>query len=144
MNTEAMQRLGYSDKAIQLFINNVNHRDLEDSNYSISTESDCGDILILYLRVRDEVIEDITFQYIGCSGLQVAASAVTMLAMDQSFSEALTIQPERVMDFLQSIPAEKEECVLFACKSLRLAIEKLQTGDTKLSLYPFRIQTSDL
>ena len=142
MNIQALQKLGYSDKAIQLLADDVNHRDMDDSNYTLSTESDCGDILILYLKVRHQVIEDITFQYIGCSGLQVAASALTELAMGKSFSEALKTDPEKVVNYLQSIPSEKEECVIFSCKSLRLAIEKLQIGDTKLSLYPSRIQTS--
>jgi nitrogen fixation NifU-like protein len=143
MDVLALQDLGYSDKAIRLLADNVNHRDLEDSNYTLSTESDCGDILILYLKVRRQVIENITFQYIGCSGLQVAASALTELAMGKSFNEALKIDPDRILNYLQSIPAGKEECVLFASKSLWLAIEKMQTGDTKLSLYPSRIQTSD-
>jgi len=143
MDIQALQKLGYSDKAIQLLTNNVNHRDMEHPNYSISTESDCGDILILYFRTSSDLIKDMTFQYIGCRGLQAAASALTQLTIGKSFSEAMKIHPDMVIDFLQSIPAEKEECVIFSCKSLRLAVEKLQMGDTKLSLYPYRIETSD-
>ena len=121
---EMLKRLGYSLKAIDILESKLNIGEIESPDIYISDESSCGDLLILYLAVDDDTIVDAKFQYIGCAGMQLAASTVTKLVKGVRLEDAAHIRPEDIIDYLVRIPKYNLECVEFAVETLHKALNK--------------------
>jgi NifU-like protein involved in Fe-S cluster formation len=125
---EMLKRIGYSDKAIGILGSNLNIGEITLPDIYISDESFCGDILMLYLSIGNGAIKDAKYQYIGCAGLQVAASALTQLVKGVSLERAADIDEDDVIRYLGRVPEEKFECVEFAVDTLKKALEKYHAG----------------
>jgi nitrogen fixation NifU-like protein len=110
---------GYSRKATRLLEQQLNYGTVEHPDIIARHQSDCGDMLILYLKLDKQVITDAKYEYVGCRGLEAAASALTELIKGKTLSEALTIGFEDVLNFLEGIPPSKYECVHLALETLR-------------------------
>jgi nitrogen fixation NifU-like protein len=64
-----MVESGYSKKAIELYVNNVNVGTLENPSVFTTFLGPCGDLIKLYLRISEgDIIEDAKFYYLGCPG----------------------------------------------------------------------------
>ncbi|RQW02432.1 MAG: iron-sulfur cluster assembly scaffold protein, partial [Calditrichaeota bacterium] len=72
-----LKDMGYSDKGIRLIMNQINMGTMQDSSVTAKEEGTCGDVLILHLKISDDIIMDAAYEYIGCAGLQATASALT-------------------------------------------------------------------
>jgi len=120
-------RIGYSTKAIDILENNLNIGVMTSPDIYISDESVCGDLLNLYLSIRNGVIEDAMYQYIGCTGMQLAASALTQLVKGVSLEQAMKISEDSVIQYLGRVPKQKVECIEFAVQTLKKALEKYHT-----------------
>ena len=121
---EMLKQLGYSPKAIDILESKLNIGEIESPDICISDESSCGDLLILYLSVDDDTIIDAKYQYIGCAGMQLAASSVTKLVKGVRLKDAARIKPEDIIDYLVRIPQHNLECVEFAVETLQKALKK--------------------
>jgi len=121
---EMLKRIGYSTKAINILESNMNIGEIKSPDIYISDESVCGDLLILYLSIRNDIIEDAKYQYIGCVGMQLAASALTQMVKGKSLDYAVKLNPEDVINYLEKVPKQKVECIEFAVDTLKRTIEK--------------------
>jgi nitrogen fixation NifU-like protein len=81
-----------------------------------------GDIIVIYIKVQDNAIADITFQTFGCAAAIATASMLTELAKGKTLDDAKKITQQDVADALGGIPAWKMECSNIACNALRDAI----------------------
>jgi NifU-like protein involved in Fe-S cluster formation len=79
--------------------------------------------MILHLLIQTDVILDAKYDYIGCSGLQAAASALTEMIKGLNLEEAAKIQAQDVLNFLGGLPKQKHECALLASNTLKKALE---------------------
>lgn len=140
--TGGLANLGYSRKAIELFRKRINIGSINEPGICVSTESNCGDTLILSLQIDQGIIRNAKYQYIGCIGLQTAASALTEFIIGIPVEQAYRIRPADIRRYLGRIPSEKNECITFACRSLHLALDKFQAGKKMPSLFPFKIDSS--
>ncbi|GAI84263.1 unnamed protein product, partial [marine sediment metagenome] len=122
--TEMLKRIGYSTKAINILESNLNIGEIKSPDIYISDEAVCGDILILYLSIRNDIIEDAKFQYIGCAGMQLAASALINLVKGVSLEFAAKINTDNVINYLEMVPKQKVECIEFAVATLKKALAK--------------------
>jgi len=115
---------GYSEMAIELFDNKVNIGILKDSNLSFSYTGPCGDTMILHMAVGDgKVIDDISFQYIGCPASAASGSALTILVKGKPLKEAGKVTPEEILEYLGGLPKDHYHCPLLAATTLKKAIE---------------------
>ncbi len=97
----------------------------------------CGDIMELYIKVKDGIIVDAKFKTFGCGAAIATSSMVTEIVKGKSLKDALKISNRTVAEALDGLPAVKMHCSVLAEEALRSAIEdylnksKKQKGSSK-------------
>ena len=83
----------------------------------------CGDLMHIYIKVRDDKIMDIRFQTFGCVAAIASSSMITQLAEGKELSKAEKIDMDEVVKSLKGLPQIKTHCGSMGAKALKLAIE---------------------
>ena len=84
----------------------------------------CGDLMYIYIKVKDNRIEDISFQTFGCGAAIATSSMVTELAKGKTLEEAEQITRGQVAEALDGLPPVKLHCSNLAADGLHEAIKK--------------------
>ena len=114
----------YTDKVMDHFSNPRNVGDIPDaSGEGTVGNPTCGDLMTIYIKVKDDVIEDIKFKTFGCGAAIATSSMVTEMAMGKTVDEALKITRNDVADALEGLPPVKMHCSNLAADALQAAIE---------------------
>lgn len=96
-----LEESGYPKKAIELYVNNVNVGELENSTVVTTYLGPCGDLIKLYLRINKKgIVEDAKFYYLGCPGSAASASAMIELVKGKTIDEAKKITENDVLNAL--------------------------------------------
>lgn len=88
----------------------------------------CGDILTLYLKVKDNIIKDIKFTTLGCAAAIAVSSVITEMAKGKTLEEAKKINSQKIAKKLGGLPPIKMHCTQLGTEALRKAIEKYQSN----------------
>ncbi|ACZ18445.1 Fe-S cluster assembly scaffold protein NifU [Thermanaerovibrio acidaminovorans] len=116
--------MAYSEKVVQYFMNPVNVGELPDPDgVGEVGNPKCGDVMKIYLRIRDGKIEDVRFQTFGCAAAIATSSMVTEMVKGKTIDEALNVTNKDVAEALGGLPPEKVHCSLLAEQGIRAAIE---------------------
>ena len=91
----------------------------------------CGDIMRMYLKIKNNVIEDIKFQTFGCGAAVATSSMVTELVKGKTLEEALKVTKMDVADALGGLPPIKMHCSNLAEEAIRSAIENYRKKNEK-------------
>ena len=83
----------------------------------------CGDVMELYIKVKDDIIVDAKFKTFGCGAAIATSSMVTELVKGKSIKEALAISNRAVAEALGGLPPVKMHCSVLAEEALRSAID---------------------
>ena len=86
----------------------------------------CGDMMTFYIKVKDEVIEDIKFQTFGCVASIAVSSIVSEMAKGKKLGEAQKITKKVVAEALGGLPQNKMHCSNLGADALALAIKNYQ------------------
>ena len=114
----------YSEKVMEHFMNPRNVGEIEDADGVGQVGNPvCGDIMTIYIKVKDDVITDIKFKTFGCGAAIATSSMVTELVKGKTIEEALTITNRDVAEELEGLPPLKMHCSLLAEEGLKAAIE---------------------
>ena len=89
--------MDYSEKVMDHFANPRNSRKMEDAN-GVGTVGNptCGDLMTIYIKVEDNVIQDISFQTFGCGAAIATSSMITEIAVGKTLEEALEISRNEI------------------------------------------------
>ena len=114
----------YSKKVMEHFQNTKNYGKLEDADgIGKVGNTRCGDVMWIYIKVRDNKIIDAKYETFGC----VAAIATSSMAIDmirgKNIDEALRLTNKAVAEALNGLPPEKLHCSLLAEEGIKAAIE---------------------
>ena len=122
-----MKESGYSKKAIELYVNNVNVGTLENPSVVTTFLGPCGDLIKLYLRISGRnVIEDAKFYYLGCPGSAASTSAMTTLLKGKTVNQAKKMTEDDLLLELGGLPKSKLDCAKLSIKTLRKAIAEYE------------------
>jgi len=125
----------YSEKVMEHFRNPRNVGDMPDADgIGHVGNAVCGDIMELYIKVKDNVIVDAKFKTFGCGAAIATSSMVTELVRGKTISEALNISNRAVAEALGGLPKIKMHCSMLAEQALKSAIDdynKKHPGETK-------------
>lgn len=125
---EFLLALGYAPKAIDIIARDLHLGTLTDASVHVQHQAGCGDVLMLWLRIEDDVIRDAAFQYAGCSGLQASASGMCELAIGTRIDNAKAIDVHDIIGYLDAIPKNKYECAEAARDTLRKALDEYRSS----------------
>ena len=114
----------YSDKVIEHFMSPRNVGSIVDADgVGKFGDPNCGDSLTIYIKVKDNVIDDISFLVFGCTASVATSSMTTVLAKGKTLEEAMQIKEEDIVEALDGLPEAKLHCSNLGVKALRAAIE---------------------
>ena len=130
----------YSEKVMEHFQNPRNVGELENaSGIGEVGNPACGDIMKLYISVKDNRIDDVKFKTFGCGAAIATSSMVTELVKGKTLEEALRISNKSVAEALDGLPPVKMHCSVLAEEALHAAINDYyrKTGqEEKISEVP--------
>ena len=116
--------LAYSEKVIEHFKNPRNVGGIENPDGIGHVGNPvCGDIMELYIKVKDGVIVDAKFKTFGCGAAIATSSMVTEMVKGKSIEEALKISNKTVAEALDGLPPVKIHCSVLAEEALKSAID---------------------
>ncbi len=83
----------------------------------------CGDIMKMYLKIKDNRIEDAKFETFGCGSAIASSSIATEMIKGKTIDEALALTNKEVVDALGGLPAHKLHCSVLAEEAVKSAIQ---------------------
>lgn len=127
----------YTDKVIEHFMSPRNVGTMPDCDAEAEYgESKCGDSLTVYIKVRDNVITDISYLVFGCAASVASSSVMSELAKGKTIEEALKLTDHDIVRALGGLPKAKIHCSVLGAQGLKKAInnylEKKQGGSEQL------------
>lgn len=117
----------YSEKVMDHFRNPRNVGEIPEAD-GVGTVGNpvCGDLMTIYIKVKDNRIEDIKFKTFGCGAAVATSSMTTELAKGKTIEEARKISRNDVAESLGGLPPVKMHCSNLASDALKAAIEDYQ------------------
>ena len=114
----------YSQKVMEHFKNPHNMGEIPDAD-GVGTVGNpvCGDMMTIYIKVKENRLQDIKFKTYGCGSAIATSSMITDLAKGKTLEEALKITRANVADSLGGLPPIKMHCSNLAADALHAAIE---------------------
>jgi nitrogen fixation NifU-like protein len=114
----------YNEKVMEHFRNPHNMGEIPDAD-GIGTVGNpvCGDLMTIYIKVKNNRLEDIKFKTFGCGAAIATSSMTTDLAKGKTLEEAMKITRADVADSLGGLPPIKMHCSNLAADALHAAIE---------------------
>ena len=114
----------YTDKVLDHFKNPRNVGELKDADAEGTVGNPvCGDLMTMYIKVKDDRIEDIKFKTYGCGAAIATSSMTTELAKGKTLDEAMEISRQDVAEALDGLPPVKMHCSNLAADALHEAIK---------------------
>ena len=113
---------GYSQKAIDLYLEQKNMGSLSDADQVSELTGPCGDTMKVYLKMEEGKIQDAKIQVLGCPGAVASAMVAMDLAKGRTVEEALEIKDRDIVRILEELPEQKVHCVRLAVKALEKAL----------------------
>lgn len=114
----------YSEKVMDHFTNPRNVGEIENADGVGQVGNPvCGDIMKIYIEVKDNIIKDVKFKTFGCAAAIATSSMVTELVIGKTIEEALEISNKAVAEALDGLPSQKMHCSNLAADALHEAIK---------------------
>jgi len=118
----------YSEKVMDHFRNPRNMGEMKDADAVGEVGNPvCGDLMYIYIKVKDNHIDDISFQTFGCGAAIATSSMITELAKGKTLDDAMKITRDDIAGSLDGLPPIKMHCSNLASDGLRKAIENYRT-----------------
>jgi len=113
----------YSEKVMDHFMNPRNMGEIENaSGVGVVGNPKCGDIMKIYLDIKDGIIKDVKFKTFGCGAAVATSSMATELVKGKTIEEALKVTNKAVMEALDGLPPVKVHCSVLAEEAIHAAL----------------------
>jgi len=114
----------YTEKVKDHFFHPRNVGEIKDAD-GVGTVGNprCGDVMTIYIKVKDERISDIKFKTYGCAAAIASSSIATEMVKGKTLDEAMKLTRDKVADELGGLPAIKMHCSNLAADALHEAIK---------------------
>lgn len=113
----------YSPAVIDHFTNPRNIGYIEDATVAVQYgEPSCGDCLLVFLKIEDDIVQQMKYKVLGCAAAIATASITSEMATGRTVSEALELTEEQVVEALGGLPPDKQHCSNLAVGALKAAL----------------------
>jgi nitrogen fixation NifU-like protein len=114
----------YSEKVMDHFKNPRNVGKIDDADgVGEVGNAKCGDIMKMYIKVKDGVIDDVKFNTFGCGSAIATSSMATEMIKGKPIDEALKLSNQAVVEALDGLPAHKIHCSVLAEEAVKAAVK---------------------
>ena len=114
----------FSDIALDHFMCPRNMGTIDSPNgEGYNGDPSCGDYIEMYVRIENNVIEDIGFLVFGCAGAIASGSMTTVFSKGKTLEESLKITEKDILESLGGLPQNKKHCSNIGVQALRNAIQ---------------------
>ncbi len=118
----------YSEKVMDHFTNPRNVGEIPDADgVGEVGNPKCGDIMKMYLKIKDGVIEDVKFKTFGCGAAIATSSMATEMIKGKSVDDALKLTNSAVVEALEGLPPVKIHCSVLAEQAIKTALADYYT-----------------
>lgn len=118
----------YSEKVMDYFTNPRNVGKIDDADgIGEVGNAKCGDIMKIYLKIKDDIITDVKFNTFGCAAAIATSSIATEMIKGKKLDEALSLTNKAVMEALDGLPPAKVHCSVLAEEAIKAAIADYYT-----------------
>ncbi len=122
----------YTDIVMDHFTNPRNVGLIQNPSVMIQVgDPNCGDTLLLTLKIKKEKIVDVKYKIFGCGAAVATSSIASEMAMGKTLDEALKIGDDDIANALGGLPPEKLHCSNLAASALRGAINEYRKAQLK-------------
>ena len=122
----------FSDKVIEHFMSPRNVGSMPDADGIGSCgDPSCGDSLTIYIKVKNNIISDISFLVFGCVAAIATSSMTTELVKGKTLDEALKLTDADIAVALDGLPENKMHCSVLGATAIKKAIEDYYTKSSK-------------
>ena len=114
----------YSDIVMDHFMHPRNVGEIPDADgVGQVGNAKCGDIMKMYLKIKDNVIQDVKFETFGCGSAIASSSMATEMIKGKPVSEAMKLTNKAVTEALDGLPAHKLHCSVLAEEAIKKALK---------------------
>ena len=114
----------YSDKVMDHFQHPRNLGKMEDADgIGEVGNAKCGDIMRMYIKVKDDIITDVKFNTFGCGSAIATSSMATEMIKGKPIAEALALTNKAVVEALDGLPGNKIHCSVLAEEAVKAAVK---------------------
>ena len=115
--------MGYSEKVMDHFRNPRNVGEIKDADV-VGTAGNpiCGDLMTIFLKIKDDRIEDIKFMTFGCGAAIASSSMATELVKGKTLDEAAKLSKQAIADSLDGLHPIKMHCSVLATEAIQAAL----------------------
>ena len=114
----------YSEKVMDHFLHPRNVGVIEDANAVGEVgNAKCGDIMKMYLKIEDGIVQDVKFETFGCGSAIASSSMATEMIKGKPLTEVAKLTNQAVTEALYGLPAHKIHCSVLAEEAIRSALE---------------------
>jgi len=129
----------YSDKVMDHFMHPRNVGEIADADgHGKVGNPVCGDIMELFIKVKDNIITDAKFKTFGCGSAIATSSIMTEMVIGKTIEDALTISNKAVVEALGGLPKVKIHCSVLAEDAFKLAVDDYLKKTTGKGLPNFK------
>ena len=124
----------YSEKVMNHFLHPRNVGVIEDADgVGEVGNAKCGDIMKIYLKIKDDTLDDVKFETFGCGSAIASSSMATELIKGKPVSEVRKLTNQAVAEALDGLPDYKMHCSVLAEEAIRSALEDYEKKKQKES-----------
>ena len=114
----------YTDTVMDHFMHPRNVGEIADADgVGEVGNAKCGDIMKIYLKIRDDIIVDVKFETFGCGSAIASSSMATEMIKGKSIHEAMALTNKAVAEALDGLPAHKLHCSVLAEEAIKNALK---------------------
>ena len=114
----------YSEKVMDHFRNPRNLGKMDDADgIGEVGNAKCGDIMKMYIKVKDGIIEDVKYNTFGCGSAIASSSMATEMIKGKSIDDALELSNKAVVEALDGLPTHKIHCSVLAEEAVKAAVK---------------------
>lgn len=86
-------------------------------------ERECGDIIQIFLIIKEGIIESISYDIKGCLYSHACTNTLIKLVKGQSIDQAKKINTNDIIAYLKTLPKQETHCAAHALSAFHMALE---------------------
>jgi len=122
---------GLSEKVVDYGNNPRNYGSLDKPDGYAKIKGPCGDTMEMFLKIRNDKIDNISYTTDGCMTSHAAGTAATVMARGKTVRECLKINQSSILEHLGGMPEDSEHCALLAANTFHKALRDFAVGKKK-------------